>query len=61
MKFYETKSGPGRTAFYSDLEININVHSKVLAAGTKFSNRLHSIWLSVMFIMLLPVGLVWSY
>lgn len=46
---------------YSDLEININVHSKALAAGTKFSNSLHIIWLCVLSIMLLPLGLVWSY
>lgn len=46
---------------YSDLQININVHSKVLAAGIKFSNSLHMIWLCVLSIMLLPAGLAQSY
>lgn len=51
----------GCTTPISDWEININVHGKVLAAGTQFSNSLHIVWLSVLSIMLLPVGLVWSY
>lgn len=42
MKFSKSKPGLG-VALYSDVEININVQSKVLAAGTKFSNSFHGI------------------
>ena len=67
MKCYESimKLCPSRVVplLFSDWEININVHGKVLAAGTQFfsPNSLHIVWLSVLSIMLLPVGLVWSY
>lgn len=60
MKYYETVRA-GSTTPSSDWEININAHSKVLAAGTQFSNSLHIVWLNVLSIMLLLVGLEWSH
>ncbi len=51
----------GCTTPFPDWEININIHGKVLAAGTQFSNSLHIVQLSVLSIMFLPAGLVQSY
>lgn len=64
MKCYEVlwnSVRAGCTTPISDLEMRINVHGKVLAAGTYFFNSLHIVRLCLLSIMLQPVGLGRSY